>query len=487
MAYLVFDNALSKKYYNAVVTLIIPFGRNLMEDTKNLSDEQIIQKIVKGETDLFSVLLDRHLTSLKGTIHNCLLRNTDNSFSRNVEAEDLLSEIMMKIFSNLNTFDSSKASFKTWISHIASNHIIDWGRKKKLKIWHPIDEDVEYNPMDHIPSDELAHLDRQVLREIINEVIDTIQNMSNKLLQTYIACKFVMFMPDKELAEFVDVSESAVRSNLCRAIREFKKELIIRYKEYADRDIGEIVESIKNGCIRITEDQIAKISDLDAQFIAEQIGIRRRKIEDIASEKGLSKDTIKKLAYKALKELITKGLKRRIKEIIPETELTENEITLINKYIALALEGEKEILTRGESENEQMREIKPWIDLLAAATTIFRTPGKALQIGESLLKKAAETKITMDELAVKLKLNIHDLGELLNNKVTDKVRMNKHLIKRMSVFLALGHKSLETILQTSFPKWYLSRTRNADDLSMGSAERLKKKIKEIVVKKYGRK
>ncbi len=486
MAHPVFDNALSKKYYNAVVNLIIPSGRNLMEDTKNLSDEQIIQRIVKGETDLFSVLLDRHLTSLKGTIHNCLLRNTDNSFSRNVEAEDLLSEIMMKIFSNLNTFDSSKASFKTWISHIASNHIIDWGRKKKLKIWHPIDEDVEYNPMDHIPSDELAHLDRQVLREIINEVIDTIQNMSNKLLQTYIACKFVMFMPDKELAEFVDVSESAVRSNLCRAIREFKKELIIRYKEYADRDIGEIVESIKNGCIRITEDQIAKISDLDAQFIAEQIGIRRRKIEDIASEKGLSKDTIKKLAYKALKELITKGLKRRIKETIPETELTENEITLINKYVALALEGEKEILTRGESENEQMREIKPWIDLLAAATTILRTPVKVLQIGDLLLKKAAETQITMDELAEKLKLNVHELSELLNNKVSEKNKTNKYLLKRIAGFLELPQKSLETLMATSFPKGYLAQTRNSSELSMKKESELKNKIKGIVVSKFGK-
>lgn len=48
-----------------------------------------------------------------------------------VEAEDLTSEVFLKIYEKIDTFDSSLASVSTWVYTIARNTVIDYFRTKK--------------------------------------------------------------------------------------------------------------------------------------------------------------------------------------------------------------------------------------------------------------------------------------------------------------------------------------------------------------------
>jgi len=46
------------------------------------------------------------------------------------DIEDDVSEIMIKVFMNLNTFDSTKSKFRSWVFSIAKNYMIDKWRSK---------------------------------------------------------------------------------------------------------------------------------------------------------------------------------------------------------------------------------------------------------------------------------------------------------------------------------------------------------------------
>lgn len=54
-----------------------------------------------------------------------------NKYGNREDHSDDVSEILMKIFQNLNKFDDKKSKFDTWITMIAKNYMIDKSRKKK--------------------------------------------------------------------------------------------------------------------------------------------------------------------------------------------------------------------------------------------------------------------------------------------------------------------------------------------------------------------
>lgn len=47
-------------------------------------------------------------------------------------AEDLCSEVFVKVLSKIDTFDDTKASISTWIYTIAHNQVIDYYRKNRI-------------------------------------------------------------------------------------------------------------------------------------------------------------------------------------------------------------------------------------------------------------------------------------------------------------------------------------------------------------------
>lgn len=48
-----------------------------------------------------------------------------NKYSTYSDIDDDVSEILIKVFLNLNTFDKDKSKFKSWVLSIARNHMVD--------------------------------------------------------------------------------------------------------------------------------------------------------------------------------------------------------------------------------------------------------------------------------------------------------------------------------------------------------------------------
>ena len=94
-----------------------------MAERDQLDDRSLVERILGGERDLFTVLVKRY----EKRVVNYVYRITH----RYEEAHDLAQEIFVKVYLALDRYDS-KYQFSTWLFRIAQNSAIDALRKKSV-------------------------------------------------------------------------------------------------------------------------------------------------------------------------------------------------------------------------------------------------------------------------------------------------------------------------------------------------------------------
>ena len=57
-----------------------------------------------------------------------------DAYPNNYDVEDDASDILIKVFNNIDNYDSKKSKFNTWVINIAKNHMIDKSRKQKPQL-----------------------------------------------------------------------------------------------------------------------------------------------------------------------------------------------------------------------------------------------------------------------------------------------------------------------------------------------------------------
>ncbi len=92
--------------------------------TSQLEDGALIKLVLAGQPDCFSVLMNRHLAIVKQRLR-ALVRNA-------AEADDLLQEVLLKVWLRLSTF-RSESSFRTWITRIAINEALQSFRRERCR------------------------------------------------------------------------------------------------------------------------------------------------------------------------------------------------------------------------------------------------------------------------------------------------------------------------------------------------------------------
>ncbi len=89
-----------------------------------MSDEEVIALTLK-EKAFFGHIVLRYQDKLSSYIRRLGVHNQE-------DREDVLQEIFIKVYKNLNGFDTS-LSFSSWIYRIAHNEAISWYRKKNVR------------------------------------------------------------------------------------------------------------------------------------------------------------------------------------------------------------------------------------------------------------------------------------------------------------------------------------------------------------------
>ena len=91
------------------------------------------------------------------------------------DAEDLCSDVFIKIYSKIDTFDSSKASISTWIYAMTSNTVIDFYRTNHIHSEIPEDLAEEKSLIeDEVLSNESLEILAKALKELPQEQRDII-------------------------------------------------------------------------------------------------------------------------------------------------------------------------------------------------------------------------------------------------------------------------------------------------------------------------
>ncbi len=101
----------------------------------SISDEELVEKILSENLELFELIVNRYSKRL----YNYLLRIM---YFHVEDAEDALSETMLKAYLSLNGFNP-KLKFSSWIYRIAHNQAIDILRKRKYKIV-PLEDNLDH-------------------------------------------------------------------------------------------------------------------------------------------------------------------------------------------------------------------------------------------------------------------------------------------------------------------------------------------------------
>ncbi len=138
--------------------------------------------------------------------------------------EDLVQEAFLKAFDNIHSFDTTYA-FSTWLYRIATNHSIDYLRKKKMQTL-SIDEPVRAKDGDmkiELPDKE-SEADREIIQKqrenILLAAIDSLPGKYSVIIK-------LRHMDDKsyqEISEIMELPLGTVKAHIFRA-----RELLNKY------------------------------------------------------------------------------------------------------------------------------------------------------------------------------------------------------------------------------------------------------------------
>ena len=187
---------------------------SVLEGWGLLSDEQVVSRILSGQTALFEVLMRRHNERIYRAAR-AILR--DDS-----EAEDVMQQAYVNAYSHLRQFDG-RSKFSTWLTRIAIHEALS--RVRRRGRYTNIDPDSPSTaqlaaPMTSTPDPERQAFARE-LGVLIESAIDRLPDGAREVF----VLRQVEGMSTEEVATILDVSEVVIKTRLSRARATLRRDL----------------------------------------------------------------------------------------------------------------------------------------------------------------------------------------------------------------------------------------------------------------------
>ncbi len=99
--------------------------QQLKDRLQEITEEQIVAALKNKNREAVGILYDKYSALLYGIIAR-IVKNEET-------AEDLLQEVFVKVWKNIESYDPAKAKLVTWMGNIARNLAIDKIRSKDYK------------------------------------------------------------------------------------------------------------------------------------------------------------------------------------------------------------------------------------------------------------------------------------------------------------------------------------------------------------------
>lgn len=172
-------------------------------------DRDLVEQALGGNEQAYRQLMQKYDRALYHHIYRMVRAKG--------QVEDLVQESFIKAFSALKSYSSDYA-FSTWLYKIATNHTIDYLRKKKLPTF-SIDKPINTKDgeMDYEVPDTTYRPDRHVVddqrRELIQEAIDALPEKYHLV----IVMRHQQEKSYEEIASELDLPLGTVKAHIFRA------------------------------------------------------------------------------------------------------------------------------------------------------------------------------------------------------------------------------------------------------------------------------
>ncbi len=181
-------------------------------------DKKLVKQALQGDRQAFEMILKRHQQPLLNYIGRMI---GDREL-----ALDFTQDVFIKTYSSLHSY-RPQFKFRTWLFKIASNHIIDYWRKKKIDAFsvdQTASEDTNF-PSFEIPSDEPSICARFELNELTAKVEQVLKYLPPNFRELFV-WRYVNEFSYQEIAEIKGIPVGTVKNRVFQS-----KELIRKLLE----------------------------------------------------------------------------------------------------------------------------------------------------------------------------------------------------------------------------------------------------------------
>lgn len=177
-------------------------GENIQRDT------ELVQRMRSGDETAYSDMMDYYYDAIFFTILRIVNNRSD--------AEDLTVEVFGKVFESINKYSHDYA-FSTWLFKVATNHCIDFLRKKRA-LFVSIDED-KNEPTDapiHLPFSGPGPEELLINKQTAKKLSETVEKLKPFWAQL-IEMRYYKELSYEEIAAQLGVPMGTIKNQLYRA------------------------------------------------------------------------------------------------------------------------------------------------------------------------------------------------------------------------------------------------------------------------------
>jgi RNA polymerase sigma-70 factor (ECF subfamily) len=176
------------------------------KDSPLLEEARFVDQAKSGDPEAFARLYDAYVERVSRYIYFRV--------SEEIDTEDLVSQVFLKAWENLDRYKIGSSPFIAWLYTIARNLVIDHYRTKKDAL--PLEEAIALPSEMEMPDEEAqTRFDLEAMR-------DALQFLTSDQQQALIL-KYIAGLPNDSIAKIMNKQEGTVRGLQMRGLQTLSK------------------------------------------------------------------------------------------------------------------------------------------------------------------------------------------------------------------------------------------------------------------------
>lgn len=166
----------------------------------------LIERVLAGDVDAFRELVEQHQPRVYGFTRNMVRHSAD--------VEDLVQEVFVAAFRKLESFDSERSQFSTWLLTIARNLCLNHLKRSSI----PTASEFNVNALTTQPPDTVVNSELHARLDAALNQLPLEQRMAFVLAE-------IQELPYAEIAIIEDVELGTIKSRVSRARQRLREVL----------------------------------------------------------------------------------------------------------------------------------------------------------------------------------------------------------------------------------------------------------------------